>query len=228
MLARLNIWKKSWKYGNNEAYFLDEIQKVVDFWAKSVQNLLLFGDFDMDTTNYTLSSFIDSNDLYSMIRTLTCFKSKQGRCTDLVLTNKKYSFKDTQTFETGFSDFHCLIYTIFKSKSTKLPPKTIRYRDHSKYSEVEFLIELSSNLAKENPDSIDSFSKLFEKTLNKHAPFKTIAIRGNSKPHMSKALRKAIILRTRLKNRSIKTRNILDIQRYRQQRNFVVQIKQAC
>ena len=53
----------------NEAYFLDKIQKVVDFCAKSVQNLLLFGDFNMDTTNYTLSSFIDSNDLYSMIRT---------------------------------------------------------------------------------------------------------------------------------------------------------------
>ena len=97
----------------------------------------------MDTTNHTLSSFIDSNDLYSMIGTPTCFKSKQGRCIDLMLTNEKYSFKDTQTFETSFSDFHHLIYTIFKSKFTKLPPKTIRYRDHSKYLEAEFLTELS-------------------------------------------------------------------------------------
>ena len=47
----------------NEAYFLDEIQDV-DFCAKSVQNLRIFGDFNMDTTNDTLSSFIDSNDLY--------------------------------------------------------------------------------------------------------------------------------------------------------------------
>ena len=112
----------------NEAYFLDEIQKVVDFCAKSAQNLLLFGDFNMDTTNNMLSSFIDSNGLFSMIRTPTCFKSSQGRCIDLMLTNKKYSFKDTQTFETGFSDFHHLIYTILKSRFTKLPPKTIRYR----------------------------------------------------------------------------------------------------
>ena len=71
-----------------EAYFLDEIQKVVDFCAKSVQNLLLFGDFNMDTTNNTLSSFIDSNGLFSMIRTPTCFKSTHGRCIDLMLTNK--------------------------------------------------------------------------------------------------------------------------------------------
>ena len=64
-----------------------------------------------------------------------------------------------------------------------------------------FSQRLSSNLGKESPDSIDSFTKLFDKTLNKHAPFKTIAIRGNSRPHLSKTLRKAIMLRTRLKNR---------------------------
>ena len=79
----------------NEANFLEEIQKVVDFGVESVQNLPLSGDFNMDTTNYTLSSFIDGNDLYSMIITPTCFKSKKGRCIQLMLTNKKYSFKDT-------------------------------------------------------------------------------------------------------------------------------------
>ena len=206
----------------NEAYFLDEIQKVVDFCAKSVQNLLLFGDFNMDTTNNTLSSFIDSNGLFSMIRTPTCFKSTQGRCIDLMLTNKKYSFKATQTFETGFSDFHHLIYAILKSRFTKLPAKTIRYRDYSKYSEEQFLTQLSFNLAKVSPGSIESFTELFDKTLDKHAPFKTVVIRGNNKPHMSKTLRKAIMLRTRLKDRSVKTRNEADFHRYRQQRNLVV------
>ena len=207
----------------SEAYFLDEIQKVVDFCAKSVQNLL-FGDFNMDTTNNTLLSFIDSNCLFTMIRTPTCFKSTQGRCIDLMLTNKKYSFKDTQSFETGFSDFHHLIYTTLKSRFTKLPAKTIRYRDYSKYSEEQFLTELSFNLAKESLGSIESFTELFDKTLDKHAPFKTVVIRGNNKPHMSKTLRKAIMLRTRLKNRSVKTRNETDFQRYRQQRNLVVKL----
>ena len=178
----------------------------------------------MDTTKNTLSSFIDSNGLFNMIRTPTCFISTQGRCIDLMLINKKYSFKDTQTFETGFSDFHHLIYTILKSRFTKLPPKTIRYRDYSKYSDDQFLTELSFNLAKESPDSIESFTELFDKTLDKHAPFKTVIIRGNNKPHMSKTLRKAIMLRTRLKNRSVKTRNEADFQRCRLQRNLVVKL----
>ena len=178
----------------------------------------------MDTTNNTLSSFIDSDGLFSMIRTSTCFKSTQGRCIDLMLTNKKCSFKDTQIFEIGFSDFHHLIYTILKSRFTKLPPKTIRYRDYSKYSEEQFLTGLSFNLAKESPGSIESFTELYDKTLDKHAPFKAVVIRGNNKPHMSKTLRKAIMLRTRLKNRSVKTRNEADFQRYCQQRNLIVKL----
>ena len=178
----------------------------------------------MDTTNNTLSSFIDSNGLFSMIRTPTCFKSSQRRCIDLMLTNRKYSFKDTQTFETGFSYFHHLIYTILKSRFTKLPPKTIRYRDYSKYSDDQFLTELSFNLAKESPDSIESFTELFDKTLDKYAPFKTVVIRGNNKPHMSKTSRKAIMRRTRLKNRSVKSRNEADFQRYRLPRNLVVKL----
>ena len=150
----------------------------------------------MDTAANKLSSFIDSNDLFSMIKTPTCFKSTQGSCIDLMLTNKKYSFKDTQTFETGFSDFHHMIYTILKSRYTKLPPKTIRYRDYKKYSEDQFCNELSFNLAQESPDSIESFTELFDKTLDNHAPFKTVVIRGNNKPHMSKTLRKAMMLRS--------------------------------
>ena len=86
----------------------------------------------------------------------------------------------------------------------------------------QVLTDLPSDLGKENADSIDSFPKLFEKTLIKYAPLKTVTIRGNNKPHMSKPLRKAIMLRTKLKNRSIKTRNNLDIQRYCHQPNLVV------
>ena len=130
-------------------------------------------------------------------------------------------------FERSFRDFNYLIYTTFNSQSTIFPPKTVRHRDYSKCSEVEFSIELSSNLAKENPDSIDSFAKLFEKALNKHAPLKTVAIRGNGKPHMPKPLGKAIMLRTRLKSSSIKTRNNLDIQRYCHQRNLVVKLSKG-
>ena len=186
--------------------------------------MLVLGDFNLDTSNAALSTFIENNGLYSMIKTATCFKSATGRCIDLILTNRKHSFKETQTFETGFSDFHHMIFTILKLRYHKLPPKKIKYRDYRKFSEEHFLSEFSANLAKNSPDNIEAFICLFDQTLDKFAFHKTVTVRGNNKPHMSKALRKAMMQRTRLKNKANKSHDERDLQRYRQQRNLIVKM----
>ena len=186
--------------------------------------MLVLGDFNLDTSNAALSTFIENNGLYSMIKTATCFKSATGRCIDLMLTNRKHSFKGTQTFETGFSDFHHMIFTIMKLQYHKLPPKKIKYRDYRKFSEENFLSEFSANLAENSPDNIEAFISLFDQTLDKFAPHKTVTVRGNNKPHMSKTLRKAMMQRTRLKNKANKSHDEGDLQRYREQRNLIVKM----
>ena len=58
--------------------------------------------------------------------------------------------------------------------------------------------------------------------MNKHAPKKRKWVRGNHKPHINKELRKAIMKRSRLKNKANKTKKLIDIS------NFVVNLnKQA-
>ena len=47
---------------------------------------------------------IQERELYNLIKSPTCFKSTRGRCIDLLLTNSKYSFEKSHSFETGFSD----------------------------------------------------------------------------------------------------------------------------
>ena len=44
----------------------------------------------------------------------------------------------------------------------------------------------------------DSFEDIFENVLDKHAPKKKKAQRANSKPHVTKAMRKAIMKRSEL------------------------------
>ena len=64
--------------------------------------------------------------------------------------------------------------------------------------------------------------------VNKHAPNKTRVLRGNHKPHVSRSLRKAIMKRSRLKNRANKSNDSLDLHLYKKQRNYVVNLnKQA-
>ena len=39
-----------------------------------------------------------------MMKQNTCSKGDEGLCTDLLITNSKFSFLETNSFETGLSD----------------------------------------------------------------------------------------------------------------------------
>ena len=58
-----------------------------------------------------LTSFMQSFNLFNLIKTNTCFKGK-GSCIDLILTNRKYCFKHSSTFETGLSDHHHRLFYV--------------------------------------------------------------------------------------------------------------------
>ena len=145
----LNFRKSKWLYlplyrpdRTGKAEFLAAISDILDFYSTTHSNILINGDFNMEVTETLMAEFLKKHDLYSMIKTATCFKSKKGRCIDLCLTNKKYSFINTQTFETGFSDFHEMTYTMFKSTFVKLSPKVITYRSYKNCDKNKFHKEL--------------------------------------------------------------------------------------
>ena len=52
---------------------------------------------------------------------------------------------------------------------------------------------------------------------NSHAPKKVKVLRGNHKPHLNKKLRKAIMERSRLKNKANKSKQPTDIASYKKQ-----------
>ena len=228
----LNLRKCKWLFlpiykppSQNEVYFIDQLEKISDSLASSINNCLILGDFNMEVTSNKLSSFIENNGLYSLIKSPTCFKSPTNpRCIDLMLTNMKHSFFASQSFETGFSDYHHLIYTVLKTQFTKLQPKRIRFRDYKKFAESQFLSDLTGKIVATNPEDLTQFENFFLETLNKHAPQRTVRVRGNNKPHVTKELRKAMMLRTRLKKIANKSGSEYDIKRYRVQRNLVVKM----
>ena len=113
----------------NDMYFVRKIERIVDFYSNSIGNVLAFGDFNMEESHPCIQSLIQQYSLYNLIRSPTCFKRVPGKCIDLMLTNTKHSIFGSQTMETGFSDFHHMIYTILKTKFNKVPPKIIEYRD---------------------------------------------------------------------------------------------------
>ena len=69
-----------------------------------------------------------------------------------------------------------------------------------------------------------NFEQIFRETLEANAPTKTKILRANNRPHINKTLRKAIILRTNLKNIANKTKREQDIRRFKDQKNLVVKL----
>ena len=131
-----------------------------------------------------MMNVMDSQNFTNLIKNNTCFKGV-GSCIDLILTNRKYCFKNTSSYETGISDHHHLIFSIMKTTFTSEEPTKFIYRDCKTFSHENFKNDLLSKTVDENVD-YSKFEKEFIDTLNKHAPKETKLFRGNQKPHFNK------------------------------------------
>ena len=139
--------------------------------------------------------------------------------TELILTNRKFSFKNTQSFETGLSDHHHMVYTMLKTTFQKSEPKQLIYRDFKNFCFESFKNDLLENLVTSDR-SCEEFDRKFTTVLNKHAPKKEKQLRGNQKPHISKTLRHEIMKRSKLKSKANKTKHPCDINNYKKQRYY--------
>ena len=77
-------------------------------------NEVVFGDFNLEPTNPVMMNFMDSQNFTNPIKINTSFKGMDS-CIDLILTNRKFCFKNTTSYETGISDHHHLIFSITKT-----------------------------------------------------------------------------------------------------------------
>ena len=182
----------------------------------------MLGDFNMNPSHTQLSAFMEHYNYYNLIKNNTCFKG-DGSYIDLILTNRKYCFKNTSSFETGISDHHHLIYSILKTTCEKEESKKVTYRNYKQFQWETFEKDLTSSLSNCNGE-YENYEQNSIKVLNTHAPKKVKILRGNHKPHYYKNLRKAIIKRSRLKNKAKRTRSPIDIVNYKKQRNLVVSL----
>ena len=104
---------------------------------------MVFGDFKLEPTNPAMINFMDSQNFTNRIKNKTCFKGV-GFCIDLILTNRKYCFKNASSYETGISDHHHLILSIMKTTFASEEPKKFVYGDYITFSHENFKNDLLS------------------------------------------------------------------------------------
>ena len=173
----------------------------------------------------SISESLNLYDLKNLFKQNICFKNPDKPiCIDLILTNCPRSFQNTDTFETGLSDFHKLTFTLVKQHFPKQKHRVVIHRQYKNFRNDYVKIELENALLKYDFNNIDydNFIKTLLTALDKHAPIKKKYLRANHANFVTKQLRKAIMKRSKLRNDFLKDRNDASQSAYRKQRNLCV------
>ena len=95
---------------------------------------------------------------------------------------------------------------MMKSTFQKKETKFFNYRNYKFFNNETFKNDLFHGIQLLGIQNIEceQFEKLFMKILNYYAPLKTGLVRANNSPFMTKELYKAILTRSRLRNKFLK------------------------
>ena len=192
--------------------FLKSLTGIIDFFSSVYDNFILMSDFNAQRHDSAMKDFVKVNGLIILIKGNNDFKG-QGSCIDLILTNRRFPFKYSNSCETGIRDHHHLIYSMLKSNLSNSKPKLVNYRDYKKFSFENFKTSLDNALRHCSTD-YKHFEYIFTSVLNKY-------------PTKKKKKRKAIMLRSRFKNKANKIKSVVDIAAYKKHRNYVVVLNQT-
>ena len=234
IFIEINLRKTKWLlfggYNYNKSNienFLGKLGPMLDHYMFNFDNFLLLGDFNSETHETIMAEFCDLYNIKNLITGPTCFKSLLNPTSiDVMLTNKFRSFQNSQILETGLSDHHKMTITVLKCNFCKQEPAIITYRDYKSFDQFTFHSELENKLvtAFSNNTNYELFENIFMKLLNKHAPMKTKYVRANNAPFMTKTLSKAIMTRSRLRNKFLKNPSVTNKINYNKHRNFCVNL----
>ena len=123
--------------------FLKFINYFLDHFTKAYDNYLIMVDFNLEPHDKRFGYFLNNNNLVNLVKTNTCFKGS-GYCIDLILRNRKYSFKNITSHKTGLSDHHHMILTMLKTTFQQKEPKCLIYRDYKNFIFENFKSDLQS------------------------------------------------------------------------------------
>ena len=206
-------------------YFEETCEAIFDKY----ENVIIIGDlnFNMFKTN-TLSQICPTFNLTNIINDPTCYKSNEPTLIDVMLVSKRRKYIKGFSINTGISDFHNLIGGVLRLNAPPPKQKVIYTRKLSDINYDRVKLELADSnlveilLSKQDVNaSFDTLQETLVALLDKHAPKKRKVIKINDFPCMTKALKKAILIRNQYRNKFFKHRSSHFLALYRKHRNLV-------
>lgn len=111
--------------------FLDSLIGVTDYFSSSLENFIVMIVW-YSVTWLWYGGIIKVNDLINLIKENTCFKVQRSWM-DLLLTNRRFSFKNSNSYETGISDHQLSIHLKLKFTFFNLQQQLVLCRDYKSF-----------------------------------------------------------------------------------------------
>ena len=181
---------------------------------------MLVGDFNAEESEPCPSQSLYEYNAKNIVKKITCFKNiLNPGCIDLFPTKNPLSFQNTIAVTNGLSDSHKMVITVIKMSFEKHSPIERHYRDYKYFDRTKFKNNLNEKLS-EGISNYESFETTFIEVLNKHAPLRKKLLRANHAPYITKTLRKAIMRRSQLETKYLKSKTQTDLELYKNHKNF--------
>ena len=204
-----------------------ELNKNVDKATRTFDNIINIDNGEERALGMNkLSEFCDIFSLKNLIRGDTCVTANSSLSIDVILTNRKRSFKNSSTVA-----FHKMVLTTMRANYERLKPIQIQYRSYKYFREDIFLRDLGMmpfhkcRGITNKCAAYDLLKQMFLTVVDRHAPLKKKLIRGTQAPFMNKELSKAIMHRSKLRNIYNKTKTTQAWEAFKRQRNKRVSIR---
>ena len=120
------------------------LSKNLELQFSKYKRSAFIGDFNLGMENEAMKDFCKIYKLTSFNNKPTCYKNTATQSSiDLILTICPKYFQNTTVIETGPSDFHKMVATIFR----KLEPKIVHHRNYRNFKNELFRESLVNQLS---------------------------------------------------------------------------------
>ena len=205
-------------------FFVPFLDKLQFFWiTSSYQFFLLWTGINYDLNNLLIwyLKLMLPLEMKIIIWTIWYIRLFATSLVDLPASHfdeQKNLLKLFDTFETCISNHHKFISTILKSVEFKEKPKEKIYRSYKQFNSKDFKKIWNLDW------TINQQETAFLEELNRHLPVKKKILRHSNNRFMTKELRKAIMVLSKLKNMFNKDKNDYNWKNYKHLQSFCLNL----
>ena len=224
----------TYRQHNNANEFLEYLTDFLERQCRQNQNIYLMGDFNIDLLKYetcsytqTLLQTMQSFSMFPVVDKPTRVYGNSATLIDNIFINNPENNIVSGNIVSDTTDHFSQMCILTSHCKPFFPNNKTKVRDYSTFNAKSFIDDLQNinwnNICK-HTDANQSFSRFYKcvnKTINKHAPLRSISNRKQkflAKPWLTAGLRKSI----RVKNNLFYTS---DWDKYKFYRNIIISLK---